>query len=387
MKKSFILAAAAALCLVACNKSIVTNEPVLNEEESVGMLSINVNTPFLTKAAIADVQDSKINTAQVLVFSQNGVLENSRFFETWDQDKVTITCQTGQKVVYVIINVPNAGRIKSTSLAQLEKELSDLSHNSATSLVMSGRAEPNVVEYDKNTNPSAAPQQVTVHVKRLASKIELKAVNVNFTGTQLEGASFQIKEIYLKNVVGKSPVTVQSVGMGGDDVNTTGLPSILSDTDHANTAYWYNPMTKQASGAPEVTYEVFASNDGVCVTTNDTPTTIDRALFAYPNKNTGDNHESTFNTGKKTRLVIKAHVTTPANSPYIATQFDDDTYYVFELPKLEANKVYRITGINVTMLGLTKEEEERDEENEVGIVKPLITVDPWSDIVELTYEQ
>lgn len=386
MKKCIIFTVAAALCLIACNKSGVTNGHGMEGEGPVGMLSIRIDTPVRTKAAAGDVLDNQINSAQVLVYDQTGLLETSRFFDVWDQDKATVTCQTGQKVVYVLLNVSNANRIKSTSLAQLEKDLSDLAENTPSNLIMSGRAEPVVTEYNKNKDASAAPQEVSVHVKRLASKVELQGVNVNFNNTQLEGASFQIKEIYLKNVVGKSPVTVQSVGKGGDEVNTTGLPSILSDTDHANASYWYSPMTKQVTGAPEVTYEVFASTDGVCVTTNDTPTAVNRALFAYPNKNTGDNHDSTFNTGKKTRLVIKAHVTTPVDSPYISTQFDDDTYYVFELPKLEANKVYRITGINITMLGLTKEEEEIDEENEVGIVKPLITVDPWSEIIELTYE-
>ena len=199
--------------------------------------------------------------------------------------------------------------------------------------------------------------------------IQLDKVTVDFRNTSLEGGTFTIQEIYLKNVVGRAPI-----GVSGDP--ETDMPMVLSDANHTNYDYWYNKLTKQATGAPGVTFDTWTKS----CTVVGSPTTLARDLFAYPNKTAGDSTADTFSQ-RKTRLVIKAHVTASANtSPAI----DQDTYYTFDLPVLVANNIYKIANINITMLG--KDDDDNDEKSLVGRISPTITVDPWTGTTTLNYE-
>jgi hypothetical protein len=94
---------------------------------------------------------------------------------------------------------------------------------------------------------------------------------------------------------------------------------------------------------------------------------------------TGDSHADTFNQ-RHTRFVVKAHVKAAAGY----SDFDGDTFYVFDLPVLVANNIYRITSIKLTMLG--KDNDDKDDDLQAGKIQPTITVDPWNGTTNLTYE-
>ena len=138
---------------------------------------------------------------------------------------------------------------------------------------------------------------------------------------------------------------------------------------------WYNKGTLQTSGAPDVTYDSASIPCGVI----GIPTTIGRHLFAFPNRTVGDSHADAFNQ-RHTRLVIKAHVKAAAGY----SDFDADTFYVFDLPVLLANNIYRITNIDITMLG--KDNDDKDDDIQAGRIQPNITVDPWNGTTNLSYE-
>ena len=275
---------------------------------------------------------------------------------------LTLTTQTGNKTVYAIVNAPRLG---SATLAALESTLSDLKENTATNLVMSGKSASEVTEYDINKNSSAVAQPLSINVKRLSAMILLDQVKVDFTGTSLEGGTFSIQEIYLKNVVGKCPLGVEA----------DGNPKVLADADHTNYENWYNKMTKTA-GCPELTVDAF---NLPCNSTG-TATKVAHFLLAYPNKTTGDSSENTFSQ-RRTRLVIKAKVT---SGSFSTPAVNEDTYYTFDLPVLQSNHIYKITNINITMLG--KKDDNSDEKTLVGVLSPTITVDPWDEPVQLQYE-
>lgn len=372
MKKILIIltAALSALCaLSACQKNTASAQSDDLLSGSTGILRVDIGIPE-TKSDNAALKDYQINSVQVIVFDENGKKETDRFepltSPAQNTTSMTITTKTGEKTVYALLNSP---RLTESTLDKMESHLSDLSENSNTNLVMSGKNSIKVSEYDKNKDSNAAAQAMSIHVKRLAAMIQLEKVTVDFRHTALESGTFNIQEIYLKNVVGKSPV-----GVSGSPA--TDMPLILPDGQHTNYEYWYNKLTKQPSGAPEVTYDVWSKSCSV----DGTATTLARDLFAYPNKTGGDSTADTFSQ-RKTRLVIKAHVTASA---YTDPAVDKDTYYTFDLPVLVANNVYKISNINITMLG--KDDDNNDEKSLVGRITPTITVDPWTGTTTLSYE-
>ena len=382
MKKSFsiILALAAAFGAVSCNK----NAPVASGDstEAVPDASITVNIGMDkedTKATTVQVKDYQINKVQVFVFNSDNKLETS-FFEgglTKDTShSVKIATFTGPKTVYVVVNHDRITKYKphTTTITNLEAELVDLSMNAPSSLVMSGKNTVTVGKYGNNgtAGQESEIQTVNVFVKRLAAMVQLDNIQVDFRGTDMEGATFTVQQIYLKNVVGKARLGVSGLtGSAASDV----LPLAIDDATHTNYAYWYNKATLQASGAPEVTFE----NMSVPCTVAGASTAMGRHLFAYPNRTSGDSHADTFDQ-RHTRLVIKAHVKAAAGY----SDFDADTFYVFDLPALVANNVYKITTIKLTMLG--KDNDDKDDDLQAGRIQPQITVDPWNGITSLSYD-
>ena len=369
MKKQFVLLVAAGLIgALACNKNSVPEDVNPISEGPSGLVTLQIQSDPATKVADGSMKDRRINSVQVLVFNAAGIKETDRYETlstptdggTYD---LRFTARTGSKTIYAVVNSP---RLTEKTLSEFEKHLSDLKENTPTSLVMSGKTTLNVVEYDKNKNASAVPQSVTVNVKRLASMIQLEKVTVNFNGTMLQGGTFTIQEIYAKNVVGRAPLGVLA----------DGAPMAIADEDHTNTAFWYNPMTK-TSGCPEVTYDIFS----LPCPTSGTATSVGHNLFVYPNKTSGDSDSNTFSQ-RKTRLVIKAHVKVAESATTMAV--DEDTYYTFDLPVLQANYIYQITNINISMLG--KKDDTTDEKTLVGLITPTINVDPWTKTVQLSYE-
>ena len=372
MKRTFLIltAALSALCaLPSCQKSASSSTADEQLSGPTGVVRIDIGIPQ-TKSDNGGLKDYQINSVQVIVFDESGKKETDRF-ETLaspvqNTTSMTITTKTGVKTVYAILNSP---RLTESAQDKMEAHLSDLSENSCTNLVMSGKNDINVTEYDKNKDSNAAPQTMNIHVKRLAAMVQLDKVTVDFRNTALEGGTFTIQEIYLKNVVGKAPL-----GVTGSP--ETDMPMVLPDAAHTNYENWYNKGTKQASGAPEVTFDVWTKT----CTVAGIATALSRDLFAYPNKTAGDSTADTFSQ-RKTRLVIKAHVTASTNtSPAV----DKDTYYTFDLPALVANNVYKISNINITMLG--KDDDNDDKKSLVGRVTPTITVDPWTGTTTLKYE-
>ncbi|MBR1509875.1 MAG: hypothetical protein IJ623_04415 [Bacteroidales bacterium] len=371
MKKQFLILMAAGLFgALACNKSNAPSGAASLPEGPTGLVSLQISSDPVTKVADAAKKDSRINTVQILVFNEQGIKETDRYekpesYNDTGTYSTSFTTRTGSKTIYAIVNSP---RLTETSLAALESHLSDLGENTPESMVMSGKITHSVAEYDKNKNSGAAAEEIGIHVKRLVSMIQLDKICVNFKGTMLENGSFTIQEIYAKNVVGKSPIGVQTAG---------GQPISLSDTDLANAGYWYNKMTKE-SNPPAVTYDTFSQS----CDTNGAESAVARDLFVYPNNTGGDSDSNSFSP-RKTRLVIKAHVR--VNAGEFTPAVDEDTYYTFDLPVLQANYIYKISNINISMLG--KKDDNSDEKTLAGLIKPVITVDPWNpNVVSLSYE-
>ena len=377
---SLFLTLAAAIGLLSCNK----NAPAVSGDapEAVPDATLTVNIGMeneAVKATAAQVKDFQIGKVQVFVFDAAGKLETSYYEQGLDKNtthSVKIATFTGAKTVYVIVNHNRITHFKphTTTVANLEAEITDLSMNTPSSLVMSGKNSVNVKKYGNNgaAGTDGDLSAVSVYVKRLAAM----NLQVDFRGTDLEGATFTVQQIYLKNVVGKSRLGVS--GLTGA-ANSAVLPLAIDDATHSNIDNWYNKFTLQASGAPAVTYE--SDMDATC-NVSGTATAMARHLFAYPNRQDTDTHSPATGTfsPRHTRFVIKAHVKAAAGY----SDYDADTFYVFDLPVLQANNIYKITSIKITMLG--KDSDDKDDDLQAGKIQPNITVDPWNGTTSLSYE-
>lgn len=370
----FLAAIAATVGFVSCNKA-VDNTPAAEQEELGGAIEVNINSISETKAATGDMKDFQINQVQVFVFDKaTGRMETDKFVGGLSDNistSVTLNTKTGAKVVYALVNHPRLYLTPGTTgelLTNFEARLTDLSENTAINLVMSGRNEINVVDVNRN-GTAIAPQTMDVYVKRLVARIQLDALKVDFRDGSLQDATFTVKEIYLKNVVGKSPIGVQgNTASAGSAI----APIVLPDTQYAVADNWYNKMRK-VDGAPACVDDVY---DQAC-TVAGAATAQNRVLFTFPNNTVEDSNATSWNK-RHTRIVIRAHVTKAAIS------IDKDTYYVLDLPVLAANTVYEIKNVNITMLG--KDDDNDDSNIDVGRFTPTVTVDDWTGITELNYE-
>lgn len=391
MKKTFLFLTAALLVAgaVSCNKNAAS--PVAVTDAPQGSLSVRIGVPEADTKALANaatVKDFQINSVQVFVFEnddleQDGTerLETDYFFEpaspVSNSISVTLNTKTGSKVVYVLVNRNRMYCEQGTyTLGDFERGLVDLAENSLTGFVMSGKGEIQVQEYNKNKNPEQAAQTLNIWVRRLVAMVKLSSVNVDFSKSSLSGATFRITQMYLKNAVGKARLALYGFTdeAAAENVGFQQLPAAI----YSNGDNWYNKHTL-VSGCPSVLLDN-TCNDSCAP--DGTSTSIGRCLFTFPNKTlaSADSHSSTW-APRLTRLTIKAHVTKNADGMDV----DEDTYYTFDLPVLESNKVYNIQNINITQLG--KADDDSDSEIYAGKLTPVITVDAWdADVINLNYE-
>jgi len=378
------LAALSFAAALSCQKTSVSATTDLPSEEGTGLMRVRfVHTLPTTKAVDGEMQEHLINSVQLFIFSPQGVLENDKYEQLDEPTSNSVVCsvrtRTGNKKVYAILNAPKLTKVGT--LASLEATLSDLKENKESNLVMSGKVDD--VEVKDYTPFTGEPKEFVIYVKKLAAAIQLNKVKVDFLDTDLQGSTFKLKEIYLKNVVGRAPYGVASEG---DGTKTAGIPLPLSNEDRTNHAYWYNKLTLE--NQPLYVTRDKCNLNTQFISTGDmgigaTTVTVGRTLYAYPNA-TVDDPESggttTVFSPRHTRLVLHGLISTGSNTTMSFT--DKDFYYTFDLPQLEANKKYRI-DINITMLG--KENDNDDSKTSSGQAKPTITVVEWDDIVDIEY--
>lgn len=351
MKKNVIIAAIALLAAASCQKN---NPSQPSFEGPQGQLIVQLGDEPVTKVADNPTAEKQINSVQLFVFDGSNL--ETDLYQTGSATSYTLTTGIGDKVVYAIVNAP---RLKYTTKATLEQGLSDLSENTANSLVMSGMTTVKVNGYKTG---STTPATCTVNVKRLVSAIQLSNVSVNFAGTTLEGSTFTIKEIYVKNVVGKAPY---------------GVSMALTDAQRSDLDNWYNKL-KLDTEPLALTHDTF--NEGLSISSN--PVDVNNTLYVYPNPSTEEQGTASTFKPRPTRLVIHAAITS-SDSFRDESIKNKDYYYTFDLPVLEANKKYKV-GVVISMLGKTNDND--DTKTTPGMAAPTISVCNWDNTVELNYQ-
>lgn len=341
--------------LASCNKPEFkaddNGEVPVPSETRTGTMYVEVGVP--TKALVSNVHDETVHSLQVFVFNAaTGKREIDKYVEG---NSMQITSLVGQKHVWAVVNHAKMDNVPTeTEFKALTTRLEDNYVYNDIFLIMTGEKDVEVKEDGVS---------VVIDVTRLESRIELKKLTVDFSDNYLNGCTFQIKEMYLKNVAGDAK---------------------YADDSYAPTV-WYNKLTDEGNAAvnPLISDHSLAINlptNGSAADQN-TMASINRVWYTYPNPTVGD--DAAYNSWvtnldiRHTRLIIHAEVSgTPVGGSV-------QSFYVFTLPVLKKNTSYVINDIKVTMLG--KETDDDDSRTETGIASVSLNVIDWSTGETLTY--
>ena len=180
MNRLFVIVAAAAL-LAACTAEQAAVLPAGMEK-----VRLDVSVPVSSMTKLTDAGDeSAVNRVQVFVFREDGSIDASGIAGS---GSIELDCTAGDRSIVAVVNTPEIDGIYD--MAGLEEKMSVLQDNSAGSLVMSGIMNVTLT----------ASASVTVPVSRLAAKVSIERIDVDFALEQYQDAGFEITGIYLTNV-------------------------------------------------------------------------------------------------------------------------------------------------------------------------------------------
>lgn len=238
-----------------------------------------LNTAPNTKGSDAlQALESQISQCVLYVFSRGGHLVNC--YQSSDgRFDFFLTDET-----YDFVAVANKASLPLFGIGKndIYRTETTLAENGEGGFVMVGRLDNHLIEAD---------EKITVEMQRLAAKVSYE-IHTAFS-SPLAGASFQVDDIYLTNVVG-----------GNNLALTDSLPTAQ--------ALWYNRMDRE-----------------VCA---DMPLALLQGgpvFYAYPNASP-DSHDKTQWGSRCTRFVVKA------------TLAGRTTYYPVTLTHVQANHHYHV---------------------------------------------
>lgn len=379
MKKYLLIT----LCLLAaaCQKNASFEKVENTETVPGGTLLVDLMLPSgpLTKVSGTDAKESAVKTLQIFVFkdiSGSDFSQNVRETDKWSADGSTtlaLNTYVGKKKVWALVNAP---RLAFANEQELMSHYSRLEENSATGLVMTGSTIVEVGEYNAAASVGAVTP-VPITVSRLGARISVRNVNVDFSGTSLEGCYLDIKEVYILNAV-------NSVSLGGTARTTSELGS---------SAYWYN-LEAWNDGVPAAAQAILGDRGNLNISIGPTSGTqdINRFFYVYPNVSTAanDNTEST-PSARLTRLILHGYIRGAAGRNLgDNVAHAEESYYCFDIPKsstgitVERNHTYDIENISISMPGGTSDLPAH--RPKYGKVNATITVGEWGGHTTLTYE-
>lgn len=303
MIKKLFFAAFAALAFVGCNEDRV--EPFIDQTGEKVQLTVTI--PSNETKVTGYPSDTQINSIQVFVFDKNGIYETS---DKGYGSALSLTCTTGEKKIVALINAPAETSV--ANIDELRARIVDLNECEAGSIVMSG-------EVTKTLSVSSI---VAMQVQRLAAKVAVSDVNLDFALDAHKNLPFRIKAIYLINVAGTRAYMA-------DNVPTT----------------WYNKGGYIQETSLDFLYDEVASGQ----VANEDSYTTEHYFYCYPNT-----------TATKTRLVVEAEI---GGNTY---------YYPVTLDQVSPNTAYTYS-LTITRLG----SDSPDSPVVDGMVNFSVTVKDW----------
>lgn len=303
MRKSFLLAAAALVAAVACNKEEAAKmpQPEMGVKSDLTVSIANASATKATGVVYAD-DEAKVNTLEIFVFNGDAL---DAYKKGTAVTELTLSCTAGPRSVYAIVNAEE-DYSGITSKAALLAKGSQLQNNDLGNMVMVGSTEVTLPQTSK----------VNIDVNRIASRVVIKKIT-----SALEGASaeldFTVDAIYLLNAAGEQSALFEANATLDDD------------------AIWYNKI-KQTTNAG-VDGLIYDAVTGVNLK-NASSSAVEHDFYCYPNPTVDDENEGSWS-ARHTRLVIK---TTIGGTVY---------YYPLTMPVMESNHSYEINEVIIKHLG------------------------------------
>lgn len=307
---SLFLAAAVAALFVSCSKDENMN-PSQQADEAV--VSINL-TGFaeeskpMTKATGSthgvQTDDNTVGKAEIFIFDASGNLEKYGSFTS--STGINMKATVGAKTIYALVNNHDVTVTGVTTLDRFKALITSLKKEALKSFTMIGSK--SVTLQASNT--------VELPVSRLCSRIIIKSVKLDLTGTLYKGTSLTNVKMYVINAhasklvwngaEASTPVVLNKLQYVASDNSGLGIANMLGDVDAG---------TSIADGATHSTLHYF---------------------YTYPW--TGTTQSAT---DKFTALVIEATVGT-AGTRYWRIDINRDGYgyKTGTTAGLEANKSY-----------------------------------------------
>ena len=183
MVKKLCIAAAAALALTGCNG----NDVELSSVHSGDKVQLTVRIPEGLTKVTGTPTDAQVKDIQVFVFDRHGVYETASH---GSGSSLSVTCTSGEKQIVALINAPLETGV--SDISGLRSRISDLTDCTSGSVVMSG-------ELVKNLTASST---VNMEVERIAAKVAISRIHLDFEQEQHRQLPFTVKAIYLINVAG-----------------------------------------------------------------------------------------------------------------------------------------------------------------------------------------
>lgn len=260
----------AALSLVGCN------EKVINLPSDGEMIDLTVDVSGPETRLTGAYQDKKINNVQVFVFDRLGVLEATTVSES---ASISVKCRTGIKTIVALANAEAVGNVGTYE---------ELAHRRADLMTMT---EGNEVMVGVTQDTLKTDRKVLLNVRRLAAKVCLNHISVNFQGPQYLNKRVTLKSIYLMNAAGDK--------------------CYLADDAPSK---WYNEGKYEPDNCPSVIYD---GNIGDVIISGSNSRYVEHYFYCYPN-----------GADKKTYLVVE-------------TEIDGETfYYPVDLGVVESGHCY-----------------------------------------------
>ena len=212
-----------ALCaFAACSND---DEPGGPENGQAASLSIEIVTPSTKATDNGTEAESKLSSIRVVLFTEAGQFVAQKDAEVtagladktiyFDRSK-GLKAGTSYQVI-ALANVPAAELPTTQTPGAYDALVSDLATATADNrFIMSGKVSSGALQAVTQDNSETTPNKVTVPVARIASKVILKSLTVDFSAEALAAGadSYTVKEVYLINGKKESKI------YGGDHISS-----------------------------------------------------------------------------------------------------------------------------------------------------------------------
>ena len=354
------------LLLTASGCQKTSNIVASDKSDGVVRFSLSDN---ITKAGIIDYNagEAPVNRWAVLVFdSSNSVVYRKSGMGKNDMAEQLL--RTGTYQVRAVANYPVSGTYafdvyQIKNLSQFNAATVGLQNNVIGSFVMAGTTNASgsvpAGSFVVNQTSGSEVNEVTIHLRRLVSKISLKNVTLDFISETLRTKDVLLKNVFLTNLY---PLSRYSSDFTVSELTPT-------------QSFWYNCMGLHKEGGATAVADIDALTSDIGFNVNLTKngiTALNRDYYFYPNPMSlaNDSHEATWIGPRCSRLILEVVIE------------ERTFYYQCNLPKEDVNvPIGRncLYNVSCVLKNLGSTDPEQEIPGSMETIFDVVVIDGWND--------